>query len=648
MKSTLIFAMIASFSLEVLAQKKFEDSASASAKSCKAIQQGLSLVRANSSSTRFGEKLNSLEQASKNGRPVSLAMDHRGSFGALCNRAQSRCTILVCGKGFDSKVPQYAKAISGLPKDCFLGIVEDTGPSVSGKDDQMVMVSVESNKSFSGVSDWKYQLVDSPCGKSRLARDCDFRKQKINWTQTKNVCGVLAAPPKLVAPAPVPAPPAKVIVDQPQLLPSLPSSKSGLIVQPPKSRVDFSGEDLLLPLSPLPPLPIKEPKKKVSLTVPIPTATEVLNLDLVSTAALSLTEASPVPQEAKAFQVLFASHGQIQRIKIDEATSQVQTLAKLSYSSGLGGWMAYSSGQKKLFVPSESGKSIAIYQRSEDSFQLEKNQAFPAETVHLTLVEQDKSLLAVAASYNKGNASVTSLSAMGNSSPSTVEFGRAHSHSTAVDKKRSLVFIANLAKNQIAVLKLEESSRKETQQQSKGETMQKFSLRRIKDFSVPRPRMLIYHPETQVLYSVSEHVQGIGAVKGYQIVGNEGSLALKEVLSQPMGLAGSDIKLSTSLGFVMALQREKGRERLVGVPLDAKGHRDLSRKAFELRIPCPQPRSLEVSPKGNHIIVGCETEGTNVLVFKARWNATRNFDGAELIFKKSLPGGNFSSSVLIE
>lgn len=621
MKNALIFALIAFCNFEVLAQKKAESLPAV--KACKAIQQGLSLVRSSGSSTRFGEKLNSLEQAIKNGRPVSLAMDHTGSFGSVCNRAQSRCTLLICGKGFDSKVPQYAKSIAGIPKDCFLGIVEDTGPSVSGKGDQQVMISVESSKIFSGVTDLKYQLVDSPCGKSRSSRDCDFRKQKINWSKVKSVCGPVVAAPKLVAPVPEkPAQPPTKPVQPPATKPA----KSGLVVEPPKSRVDFSGEDLL-----------EEPKKKVSL--------ESLVQGPISPVALSLSESSPVvpaKAKAKAFQVLFSSNGQIQRIKIDEASGQVQTLPKLSYSSGLGGWMAYLPSQQKLFVPSESGKSLSIYQRSGDSFQLEKTRTFSAEIVHLSLVEKEKNLLALAASYNKGNASLTTLNSAGNSSAKTIEFGRAHSHSTAVDKKRGLVFIANLAKNQIAVLKLEERGN------DGGDLSQNFSLRRLKDFSVPRPRMLIYQSETQMLYSVSEHQQGVGAIKGYQVTGNERSLALKEVLSQPIGLAGSDIKVNAAFGFVMALQRENGRERLVGVPLDAKGHRDLSRKAFELRVPCQQPRSLEVSATGNHIIVGCETEGTNVLVFKTRWSSTRNFEGAELIFKKALPGGNFSSSVLVQ
>lgn len=88
---------------------------------------------------RMGEKVNSIEEAAQNGRPVTVAMDRFGDFGSKCNwknssgTATRRCLLLVHLPGLDNKYPGYGKKFPNLPVDSFIAIVEDTGGAFSHK-----------------------------------------------------------------------------------------------------------------------------------------------------------------------------------------------------------------------------------------------------------------------------------------------------------------------------------------------------------------------------------------------------------------------------------------------------------------------------------------------------------------------------------
>lgn len=91
------------------------------------------------SKNRMGEKVNSIEDAAQNGRPVTVAMDRFGDFGSKCNwknnsgTSTRRCLLLVHLPGLDRKYPSYGNKFPNLPADSFLAIVEDTGGAFSHK-----------------------------------------------------------------------------------------------------------------------------------------------------------------------------------------------------------------------------------------------------------------------------------------------------------------------------------------------------------------------------------------------------------------------------------------------------------------------------------------------------------------------------------
>lgn len=82
---------------------------------------------------RFGETINSVEDAARNGRPVTVAMDFHGEFGLKCNKKSARCLLLVQVPGFDRTYPKYARRFPHLPSNSFLAVVEDTGGAFVNK-----------------------------------------------------------------------------------------------------------------------------------------------------------------------------------------------------------------------------------------------------------------------------------------------------------------------------------------------------------------------------------------------------------------------------------------------------------------------------------------------------------------------------------
>lgn len=128
------------------------------------------------SKTRYGEPLNSVEQAIHNGRPVSLAADIYGSFGKRCNKRNSRCTLLVYSRGFDKRYPNYKTKFPGLPADTFVGIVEDTGGAFYHKGTAKIDLAVRNRKIANGVSDknMRFTEIANPCGKGKKARYCNL------------------------------------------------------------------------------------------------------------------------------------------------------------------------------------------------------------------------------------------------------------------------------------------------------------------------------------------------------------------------------------------------------------------------------------------------------------------------------------------
>jgi hypothetical protein len=132
---------------------------------------------------RNGEKINSVEDAVINGRPVTLAADYTGSFGKTCNQRDHRCTILVLAPGFDSMFPAYRRKFPNLPRNSFIGIVEDTGSAFIGSNGNHFDIAVR-NRALTvtnpvTIRSASWSIVRNPCGSSTSGRLCNLAEASL-------------------------------------------------------------------------------------------------------------------------------------------------------------------------------------------------------------------------------------------------------------------------------------------------------------------------------------------------------------------------------------------------------------------------------------------------------------------------------------
>jgi len=135
--------------------------------------------------TRFGESINSIEDAARNGRPVSVSMDETGTFGRNCNRSSSRCLLLVHVPEIDKKFPAYARKFPNLPKDTILAIVEDRGDAFVGKGTGKLDIAIRSSRlALTGVGHRVGKKISNKISFEVIER-VDKSKRKKNYTHFK-------------------------------------------------------------------------------------------------------------------------------------------------------------------------------------------------------------------------------------------------------------------------------------------------------------------------------------------------------------------------------------------------------------------------------------------------------------------------------
>lgn len=128
-------------------------------------------------------KLNSVEEAIKNKRPVSLAGDTKGGFGKRCNSRNSACLMLVCYPSFDKNYPNYRRTFPNVPKNCMIGAVVDTGSAFTHKGGTKLDVAtkdIQIARSLKETGEWT-ELQSPNCkGGAGVVRACDVSKLEIN------------------------------------------------------------------------------------------------------------------------------------------------------------------------------------------------------------------------------------------------------------------------------------------------------------------------------------------------------------------------------------------------------------------------------------------------------------------------------------
>lgn len=128
---------------------------------------------------RFTERINSVEDAIRNGRPVTVAADIYGPFGEMCNQRDKRCLLLIRLPGFDTAYPSYRKKFAKLPRNSFIALVEDTGGAFFNTEGKRFDIAVRSHNLAGAVPPYinpqvKWMRLHSPCGNDARARRCQL------------------------------------------------------------------------------------------------------------------------------------------------------------------------------------------------------------------------------------------------------------------------------------------------------------------------------------------------------------------------------------------------------------------------------------------------------------------------------------------
>ncbi|MGE4130275.1 MAG: SH3 domain-containing protein [Bdellovibrionales bacterium] len=134
------------------------------------------------SKDRYGLPLTSVEESIRNGRPVSLAADHTGSFGRECNRKGNPCLMLVCYSQFDRLYPSYRRKFPGVPANCLIGVIVDTGGAFGGSNGRKIDVAVQNRRVYQSVSgSGSYTKISTPTceGSVSKKRVCDVSSLRV-------------------------------------------------------------------------------------------------------------------------------------------------------------------------------------------------------------------------------------------------------------------------------------------------------------------------------------------------------------------------------------------------------------------------------------------------------------------------------------
>jgi 6-phosphogluconolactonase (cycloisomerase 2 family) len=344
--------------------------------------------------------------------------------------------------------------------------------------------------------------------------------------------------------------------------------------------------------------------------------------------ASALSEVPVQKSAAKAALIVLGAQSKIARVHIDYSTEAIRVLSDEKFQHSLAGGMIYDMPSNRLFVSSESGAGLSVYRQQGLATTFAKSFGFFRDSTHLLGALHEGSLFLFSSSYNGGNLGVYRVEQNFKSIPkvSSQDFGNANTHSSAFDSKNGVLAVANLKLNHLRVF-----------------GFQSGKLKPLATFNTPDPRSIIYDQTYQKFYLASETSLGQGTIKILEF-GSQQKLTTLSTL--PLGLEGSDIKVNHDHDFVMALQRERGREALVTVPLTSQGDVDSRRSLFSIPVGCREPRAFETFK--NFAAIACDTSGINFLVYKLKLNGANQVVGASQVFSRSLSGSGLNSSVMIE
>ncbi|MES2855998.1 MAG: beta-propeller fold lactonase family protein [Bdellovibrionota bacterium] len=348
---------------------------------------------------------------------------------------------------------------------------------------------------------------------------------------------------------------------------------------------------------------------------------------------------SPTPPAEIAKSYFFVGGvGAIKGFEIDHATDAVTSVADVSLPGQTPGWLSIDVESQSLIATDSSGPRLSIL-----SFDTMTGALNPVRTLgsaarsdHHSLYRSGSSLFVYNSDYNGGK--MTSIEVVGAAmdvAAITQTFtysAGAHTHSSAIDPVRNLVFVANLDAEKIVVY-------------SNVAGTLSFQT----EVAVADPRMLVYDTNFDRLFVTTESYTGSSAVKIFSISGSGAGLAIVEVGSFDLqGQRGAALKIDRSNRYAVATVREAGVEKIWSIPLTANGLIDPSRVAVSMPSVCKEARSLEISADGKYYVLVCNhaTNLVDVVVRKITYGTDSSITSFDVIREIDTGSGTFPSSAL--
>jgi 6-phosphogluconolactonase (cycloisomerase 2 family) len=349
----------------------------------------------------------------------------------------------------------------------------------------------------------------------------------------------------------------------------------------------------------------------------------------------------PSPQGQQLIETHFylGSNGGVQPYKIDHRTSQVTKLNFISMGLAQVGWVNWIPDSLRfLAIDANSYKRFTTFSLNAQGqgTAVSPSTNGPAD-VHSTLVKNARNRYFVfSTSYGRATLHKhvfdSNFVPVPNSEQVVPFAGGAKTHSSAFDSRRSLLFVANLGLNSIAIFRVD------------PETGQ---LSPIGNVDVRDPRTVIYDEVFDRVFVATEAYSGNSFIRAFAVQDLGGRVEFIDRGSQAMPLIGADIKVDRVHRFVVATAREPGKESIWGMPLTTSGDKDMTRRHFQIDVLLTQPRSLEITADGQYIMVGMNSGRVpaDFRIYKVTYSASNDFVSSEMIYQNLGGTGGFMCSV---
>ncbi|RYZ90751.1 MAG: hypothetical protein EOP06_07535 [Proteobacteria bacterium] len=334
--------------------------------------------------------------------------------------------------------------------------------------------------------------------------------------------------------------------------------------------------------------------------------------------------------------ILVGGENFISSYSLNHQTDQVSFLKRTSVT-GQPGWLAFDSVSSTVLAPDANGTALNQVQLSlaDGSMKVQKVFDFLSRSVHLLLSRHDGILSLYGSSYSDQKYAAFDFNADQTQITKRHEFEYspgAHTHSSSMDAKSRLMFVANKDEDRVVIL----SSAND-------------QLAEVGEISIADPRIVAFDAEFKRLYVVTEADAGQSRLQSFEITRSSGTVTVLPGASFMMGARGSGLAIDHVNGYIVASVREAGKEGLWALPVTAAGLFDATRATKFIPVKGIEARSLDITADGKYYIVTCNDSknAEDLFVYKISYDSTHQITSTDLVQSINVGEGGFLSQLVL-